>query len=483
MAQETDHSTELRHGVIGTVPLAFLVIAAAAPLGACAANIPLIIGLGNGIAAPMDFLFIGVLLILFAVGYTAMSSHVTNAGAFYTYISMGLGKRLGGAAGYLAVAAYNFLTLYTAAVGGYFGSDILNLELGIQVPWWIITIVLYLAVFLLGYFGIEGGTKFLMVCLVCEASILVVTDVSVLIQAGPDAYTLESFDPGVFFSGAPGLGIAFAFLCFIGFEATAIFGEEAKDPRKTVPRATFFAVIFVGVVYALTAWSVIAAMGGDEIVAMAQSDQAGNIFYTVVTTYLGPIAGHIFNFFFIMSAFACWLATHNMASRYLYAFGRAGMLPKALGRTHPKHKSPYIASIVQLVFGLAVVLICLVLGFDPYTQIGAIASAIAVVGIMTLELLVCASVIGYMRKHNSEEGYHYSIFTTTIAPLLALVGLCYIAFLVISNFALLTGLDNMVLNIVFACLMWIIGICGFIASVVKDKRGTLADPTTIEVDE
>ena len=102
---------------------------------------------------------------------------------------------------------------------------------------------------------------------------------------------------------------------------------------------------------------------------------------------------------------------------------------------------------------------------------------------MTLELLVCASVIGYMRKHNSEEGYHYSIFTTTIAPLLALVGLCYIAFLVISNFARLPGLDNMVLNIVFACLMWIIGICGFIASVVKDKRGTLADPTTIEVDE
>ena len=144
MAQGTSQSTDLKKNVIGVIPLVFLVLAAAAPLGACAANIPLIMGLGNGSAAPMDFVFIGVLLVLFSVGFTAMSSHITNAGAFYTYISMGLGKRLGGAAGYIACAAYNVLSVYTASAGAYFGADIIHTELGIEVPWYVLSVVLYI---------------------------------------------------------------------------------------------------------------------------------------------------------------------------------------------------------------------------------------------------------------------------------------------------------------------------------------------------
>ena len=94
MADKNGQGNQLKRGAIGTLPLVFLVIAAAAPLGASATNTPLIFALGNGAAAPLDFVFIGVILILFSVGYTAMASHVTNAGAFYTYISLGMGKKL-----------------------------------------------------------------------------------------------------------------------------------------------------------------------------------------------------------------------------------------------------------------------------------------------------------------------------------------------------------------------------------------------------
>ena len=482
MAQQTERSTELKRGVIGVVPLAFLVIAAAAPLGATAANIPLIFGFGNGIAAPMDFFAIGVLLVLFAVGFTAMSSHVTNAGAFYTYISMGLGKRLGGACGYVAVAAYNLLTVYCGAVGGYFASYIIATETGIELPWMACTIVLYLLVFLLSYLGIEGGTKFLVVCLCLEVGVLAVMDISVLAQKGLGAYTLDSLSPQVFFSGAPGLGIAFAFLCFIGFEATAIFGEEAKDPRRTVPRATYVAVIFVGVVYAFSGWTAVAALGPDQVIAIAQGEDAADLFHSVISQFAGPVFGHIFNWLLIVSTFASWLAAHNMASRYLYAFGRAGMLPSYLATTQSKYKSPYTACLTQMAFGLIVTIGFGLAGFDPYSQIGAICSAVAVVGIMALELLVSAAVMRYLRSHNQEEGFHYNVFTTTIAPILSLIGMAYIAVLVISNFSLLTGLDNMVLNVLFGGLMLIVGVIGYIVSYMKDKKGTLADAASIEVE-
>lgn len=98
MAGNNSGDNQLKRGAIGGIALVFLVIAAAAPLGASATNTPLIFMLGNGSAAAFDFLIIAVLLLLFSVGFTAMSTHITNAGAFYAYISMGLGKRFGTAA-------------------------------------------------------------------------------------------------------------------------------------------------------------------------------------------------------------------------------------------------------------------------------------------------------------------------------------------------------------------------------------------------
>lgn len=180
-----EKATELKHGAIGTLPLVFMVIAAAAPLGAVAGNTPLVMGLGNGIAAPLDFLIIGILLLIFSVGYTAMSRHITNAGAFYTYISAGCGKRFGTAAGYIAVVAYSLLTIYCASASGYFASNTILNTFGVNIPWWVCSLVLYLLIFMLGCFGIEAGAKVLMVCLTCEILVLATLDVAILVQNGP----------------------------------------------------------------------------------------------------------------------------------------------------------------------------------------------------------------------------------------------------------------------------------------------------------
>lgn len=481
MADGKTQGTELKHGVIGTLPLVFLVVAAAAPLGASATNTPLIFGFGNGAAAPLDFVFIGILLIFFSVGFTAMASHVTNAGAFYTYISMGMGKRFGTAAGYIAVAAYNLLSVYLVSAGGTFASQIIEQELGLAIPWWAVSIILGAIILVFSYFGIEGGTKFLMVCLACEITILAIVDLSVLVQDGPGAYPLESFSFETFFSGAPGLGVCFAFLCFIGFEATAIFGEETKNPRKTVPRATYIAVVVIGLVYSLSAWSVIAAVGADNVVQMAQDDPAG-LYHGVAVEYCGPVIGHIFYWLLVISNFASWMAAHNMASRYLFAFSRAGLLPKPLSITN-KYKSPFIASCTNMVFGLGLAFVLALFSLDPYSQIGAICSAIAIVGIMLLELIVCIAVIRYMRLHNTENGFHHNVFQTTIAPVIALVGMAYVLYLVLSNFTLLTGFESLPVNLLLGGLMIIVGIVGFFIALSYDKKGKLADPVSINVDE
>ncbi len=348
------------------------------------------------------------------------------------------------------------------------------------------------------YFGIEGGTKFLMVCLVCEVTILAIVDITVLIKSGPGAYPLSVFSFDTFFNGNPnggvGLGVCFAFLCFIGFEATAIFGEETRNPRKTIPRATFAAVILIGVVYSMSAWSVTAATGavGPDVFGAAGATDATSVvsvaevaydhmYHDVAVYYCGPIVGHLFNWFLLISNFASWMGAHGMASRYLYAFSRANLLPKAMEKTN-KAKSPFIACCVNMILGLGISFIMAACGLDPYSQVGAICSSIAIVGIMVIELIVCIAVVSYMRQHNQETDFGHNVFQTTIAPILAFVGLGYILYLVLSNFGLMTGFENAAINIFLAGLVVIVGIIGYFIAIYKDKKGLLVDPKDVITD-
>ena len=135
-----------------------------------------------------------------------------------------------------------------------------------------------------------------------------------------------------------------------------------------------------------------------------------------------------------------------------------------------------------MVLGVGISFIMAACGLDPYSQIGAICSAIAIVGIMAMEIIVNIAVIRYLRKHNSEPGFGHNVFQTTIAPILAFIGMGYILFLVLSNFNLLTGFEEFSTNLILGGLTLIIGVIGFIAAVVLDKKGVLTDPVSIEVE-
>lgn len=108
------HTTTLKVGAIGVPALVFMVLAFQAPLTSAAGNVPLAIGLGNGVGAPAAFVIAGVILTFFAVPFAAMSRRITNAGAFYSYVSAGINRPAGVAAGWVALFTYNILLLARA---------------------------------------------------------------------------------------------------------------------------------------------------------------------------------------------------------------------------------------------------------------------------------------------------------------------------------------------------------------------------------
>lgn len=452
--------SQLKTGAMGVRSIVFMVVATAAPLTAMASAFPLAVALGNGVGAPGTYVVVALILALFAVGYAAMSRHVTNAGAFFAYVTVGLGRRLGMAAGFVAVLAYNVLVLYVVGLVGYFADNIFATELGIHVPWQVFSFGLLAVALVVGIRGVEVNARVLGVLLILETGLLLLVDIATLIVKGPAAYPVSSLSPTEIFSGAVGIGFMFVFISFIGFEATAIFGEEARDPRRTVPRATKLAIAFIGIVYLLSSWSLIAASGGKDAPAAAAADP-GNFVFNAAHAVLGGWSTHVMSWLLLTSLIAVLFALHGMATRYLMAFGREGVLPRALGRTHPRYRTPHIAACTQaLVVAIAVVGYSLA-GADPYLDLGNQTAGLGALGVIALMGTTSIAVIGFFLRRPDRHWW-----THLVAPALAAGGLFCGCYLIIDNYPLLTGSDSAVVN----SMPWLLVAVAFIGYVVGTVR-------------
>lgn len=421
-------------GSIGVVGIVFLVIAAAAPLTAIGGALPIMIATGNGAGAPMAYIVAAVVLLVFSVGYAAMSSHMTDTGAFYAYVGKGLGENVGlGAAG-LALLTY---TAIQAGIYGLAASTLQGLVVsygGPDLPWWLWALVLIGIVSVLGYRSIDLGAKVLGVLLVLEIGIVLALSVAVFAQGGADGIDVQSFTPDAFLSGSPGIALMFAIASFIGFEATAIYGEEAKDPKRTVPIATYAAVIVIGAVYAVSSWAVVLAFGSNSVADAAAADPAG-LTFAAAAQFLGATWSDIIQIMLVTSLFAALLAFHNAISRYVFALARRGAAPKALARTHARHGSPHVGSIFQTLSAVLVVGLFALAGADPILQLFTWMSGLATVSILVLMILTGVAIYTFFaRTRVDSRTWH-----TKIAPVLGTLGLLVVLGLVLDNFTLLIG--------------------------------------------
>jgi amino acid transporter len=437
---QTDNASGgLRKGRLGVAGIVFFVVAAAAPLVGMTGAVPVAIVLGNGAAAPGAYLFVGITLLLFSVGYAAMSQRVTNAGAFFAYVGRGLGKHAGVASAFVSILAYLAVQL---AIYGFFGG-VIAAQVGI-LPWWAWTLIAWVVVTALSLLSVDVGAKVLGVLLSLELLALIVTAIAILVNGGPEGLNFAaSFSPDKILvgglAGSAGIAFAFAFASFIGFEATAIYGEESKDPKRIVPRATYLAVIVITVLFALVSFAMVTGMGSSAVIDQTLERSGGlvdpaAVLFSLASDYVGPWMATVMSFLVLSSLFAGLLAFQNSASRYLFAMGRASVLPTGLAKVNGRG-APSRASIVTSIISGAVIVLFALFQLDPVVNLFFWFSGLAVVAIVLIEILVCVAIIAYFRANKGSE----NVFVTVIAPVLAGIGLLLGEYLLMSNFGLLAG--------------------------------------------
>lgn len=419
---------------LGTFSIVLMVVAAAAPLTVVAATVPVMLLVTGSVGLPLFFACATVILLLFSVGFTRMSRYVKNAGAFYSYIQAGIGRIPGVGAATLALGSYFLLLLALYFVLGVLGAGAWSTFTGQDAPWWVFTVVAWAIVAFLGYRDIDLSAKVLGVALIVEAAVVLILDVSILVRGGAEGLAAVPLFPADLSPASFGIGLMFAVLGFIGFEATAVFRNEAKDPDRTIPRATFIAVILIGVFYAFSSWAVLVGAGGESLWDALNADP-DNFVLNLASIYVSPVLFYTMQILIVTSIFACLLAFHNVIGRYMFTLGSFRILPTRLGVVNQKHRTPSAASAWLSAIAAAVLLVSVLLSVDPYTVGYTWFSGSATLGLLVLMALTNVAVLVFFRR----SGRRGSAWATIIAPALSLIGMAVVVYMVIANFEMLVG--------------------------------------------
>jgi amino acid transporter len=444
----------LQSKAVGLIGVLFLTVTGAAPMSAMLGNVPFAAGYGIGVHTPAAFLLATIVLTIFSIGYAAMAGKVSTVGGFYSFISQGLGREVGMSAGVTSLVCYSIFESSLYGLFAFFGNAWLKTNLGIDIGWLWLALAAVIGAGILSYRDVKLSVRILGVALVAEVVMLAIFALGVIFAKSGTNFSAESLNlfnvtVGVAAqkigdvdipAGAAAVGIFMAFWSWVGFEMAPNYAEESRDPKSVVPKSLYFSVIGLGLFYTFVSFCVVSAYPTEgDMLAKAFND-SGNFFLSPLQQFVGGWASELMSILILTSSFACGMAFHNTASRYMYSLGREGVLPSVLGNTHDTYKSPHTASLVQS--GLAALWIILFAVFngtnDPNAQayLG-VYTLFAVLGtglLLVLQAVVSLAIINYFRKNGGGN-----VLTTVIAPAFSFLVQLVLVWMLISNLATLGG--------------------------------------------
>ena len=423
---------------LGVASVVFFVVAAAAPLTTAAGGAIAGFAVSGVLGLPLAYLIVAVVLAVFAAGYVAMSRHITNAGAFYTYVTHGLGRIPGVAASFVALIAYNAMQIGLYGLFGSALSDLIaTLSRGaLSAPWWACALGGWAVIGIVGVLRVDINGGVLAVLLIAECAVVVIYDLVFVGHPAGGVVSYATLTPSNLVTAGWGASLAFAIAGFVGFEGSAVFAEETKDPRRTVARATFIAIAFIGVLYTVSAWALSVVTGPDKIVSAAAA-QGPALLFSLGDGYVGSMFTDLGQALFVTSVFAALLSFHNTVARYLFSLGREEVLPRGLGSTLYRTGSPYAGSLTQTALAAVVLSLAITVDLNPVVTLFVVGTSLGALGVLILMVVTSFAVIGYFRGRESLEPR----WNRTIAPALGGVLLLAVLWLVLANFHTLLGVE------------------------------------------
>jgi amino acid transporter len=306
-----------------------------------------------GLSSPFVFIIGTLGIALMASTLAQFTRRITSAGTFYKFICQSFGTSTAFIAGMVLLLAYTLQSPLNTNLFGGFVSQALASDFGVHIAWWILMIFIVVAVGALAWYSVHTSMRFDLAFVIAEVTIAGILLLLIIFKGGNHGQVPTSFLPTHSPTGFGGLGEAFVFivLAFFGFESSTTVAEETRNPRRNLPIALVGSVVLTGLWFTFAMYAIIVGYGSAHIPEIASATAP---LHDLAVRYIGHWYGIMVDLAAISAIIAVLLAIHTANFRVLYALGRDGALPRALGRTHVKYKTPHVAIIVYSIFTLVI---------------------------------------------------------------------------------------------------------------------------------
>ncbi len=387
-----------------------------------------------GRAVPLAFALATIGVLLIAWTFVRLTQRFNHAGSVYGFVGATLGARAGVISGWALMGTYIFYSVVTSTAAGIFGADFLG-ALGIWTnqPQWapfVVSVIALAGVWALAASNIREGTRVLLAIEGTTVALILVVSVIILIKlATGTAPNGNGIDLSVFTipsgtgASAVFLGVVFGFLSFAGFEAAATLGEEAREPRRDIPRAILGVAIFGGLYFIFV--TAVEVMGfGTGAAGIKKFIASGSLLGDLGSQFVAGWVGELITIGAAVSAFGCALACIVGSARLLYALSRDEVGPAPLGIVSARNGVPTRST--AAVATTAYVIVALgwfVFGVKPFDLF----VASGTIGTLILLLVYALATIG-AAKLLFFSGERQVAAWEIVVPFLALVVIGYTLF-------------------------------------------------------
>ncbi|MHC5672677.1 APC family permease [Nostoc sp.] len=325
------NTLQLRHAVV-------MAVAAMSPVGAIFFNTIPQAGL-VGAAMPLCYIIGFGVALLVADQISILAAEFPTSGSLYTFVTQGLGVRWGFLAGWLSLISFGVAIAFVFLVMSANFQELLLHWFGVHLNWTLWYCLFALIVGAVCYRGIRFSLQLDLTLLMFELGVCLLLALIVFIQAGKTGQlTLLPFTLTLLPQQSNLVaGVILSILSFVGFESATTLGEEVKNPRQSIPKATAITLVLVGVFYVLMSYVATVGYGIHNMAAFAQ-DAAP--FDTIARHVWGNGFALLIDFAGIMAGYACAVAFLNAAARIVYAISREELFPRWLMHIHPTYRTP-----------------------------------------------------------------------------------------------------------------------------------------------
>src|SRR5215471_15673906 len=310
--------------------------------------LPIPIAANAGAAMPLSIIVAFVVVFVIMNAVYRFSQRISHAGSFFAFVRDSLGVRAGFFTGWLFMAFYPVFVAFDLILFGATLNGIIVAHGGPHIAWWLLMLIGLVLIWGVAVLGIRLSVRSDLVLLIFELAVLLALAATILAKGAPGGdWHPHVFSPSA--SPAGFSGVVFGAVAFTGFEAPAYLGEEAENPRRTVPRAILITTAGIGIVFLFFFY--VTTVGYPNIGKLptdpAPWDTLGLRYWGSGPTILVDIAS-------VVALIAGALAAQNGAARMLFALGRDGLLPRVLSRTMPRFGTPVAALTLLLGTSIAV---------------------------------------------------------------------------------------------------------------------------------